>query len=134
MLFETGSPDLKQKLIEVTYTSRYAMGLFYNEKLTILPNESCINFVEGNPVIRYWTVEDEKRQLGQKNRSLDNTSACVVHTSVAFGAENIDHNADDVKQILLKRVSETCKSLQGKDPAFVKCHKWRYSQVNIIDS
>lgn len=119
--------------MQVSYTSRYALGLFYNEKLNILPNESCINFVEGNPVIRYWTVEDEKRNLGKKKRSLETVSASVVHTSVSFGAENIDHNADEVKEILLKCVSETCKSLQGKDPAFVKCHKWRYSQVNKID-
>lgn len=126
-------PDLKEKLTQVQYTSRYALGLFYNEKVSIAPTESCMNFVDGNPVIRYWTLEDEKRLLGQPNKSFDANSSAVVHTSVSFGAENIDRNADEVKEILLKGVAETCNSLQGKEPAFVKCHKWRYSQVNISD-
>lgn len=130
MSIPTGSPDLKKKLSQVSYTSRYALGLFYNEKLAVDPTESCINFVDGNPMIRYWTLEDEKRKLGETNRSLDNNaSSAVVHTSVSFGAENIDRNAQEVQEILLKSVAETCKSLQGQNPAFVKCHKWRYSQV-----
>lgn len=117
--------------MQVSYTSRYALGLFFNEQLSVAPTESCINFVDGNPVIRYWTLEDEKRRLGQTNRSQNNSSSAVVHTSVSFGAENIDRNAKEIQEILLKCVAETCKSLQGKDPAFVKCHKWRYSQVRF---
>lgn len=124
----SGDPNLKEKLTQVSYTSRYALGLFYNEKLAVVPTDSSINFVDGNPVIRYWTLEDEKRKLGETNGS--ETSAAVVHTSVSFGAEYIDRNAQDVQEILLKSVAETCKSLQGKDPEFVKCHKWRYSQVH----
>lgn len=115
--------------MQVSYTSRYALGLFYNEKLAVDASESCINFVDGNPAIRYWTLEDEKRRLGQANRSVDHASSAVIHTSVSFGAENIDRNAKDVQEMLLKCVAGTCKSLQGKEPAFVKCHKWRYSQV-----
>lgn len=128
----TGNLNPKQKLMEVSYSSRYALGLFYNEKLSVAPTESSINYVDDNPAIRYWTLEDEKRRLGQTNTSVENSTAAVVHTSTTFGAENIDRNADDIKEILLKCVKDTCKSLQGKEPAFVKCHKWRYSQVNII--
>lgn len=118
--------------MQVSYTSRYALGLFYNEKLAVAPTEYCVNFVDGNPMIRYWTLEDEKRRLGETNRSMGNASSAVVHTSVSFGAENIDRNAKEVQEILLKSVAETCKSLQGKDPAVVKCQKWRYSQVNFF--
>ncbi|XP_037052492.1 renalase-like [Bradysia coprophila] len=130
ILQSLGNPDIKEKLAQVSYTSRYALGLFYNEKLTIAPSESCMNFVDGDAMVRYWTLEDEKRQLGRVNKSFDNASSAVVHTSVTFGAENIDRDAKDVQQILLERVEKTCKSLHGAVPAFVKCHKWRYSQVS----
>jgi len=91
-----------------------------------------MNFIDGNPVIRYWTLEDEKRLLGQTNKCFEESfSSAVVHSSVSFGAENIDRNAEDIQRVLLERVAQTCKSLQGKEPAFVKCQKWRYSQVCV---
>lgn len=90
-----------------------------------------MNFVDGDTIVRYWTLEDEKRQLGGTNKSLVGASSAVIHTSVSFGADNIDRDAKDVQKILLERVGKTCKSLQGIDPTFVKCHKWRYSQVDI---
>lgn len=125
---------MREKLSQVSYTSRYALGLFYDEKVSIDPTEYCVNFKD-DPVIRYWTLEDEKRQLGEMNRSrIECPSSSVVHTSVSFGAENIDRNAEDVKDVLLNQVTLTCKTLQGKEPAFVKCHKWRYSQVKPFRS
>lgn len=88
-----------------------------------------MNFVDGDPIIRYWTLEDEKRQLGQANQSIKAASSAIIHTSVTFGAANIDRDAADIQKILLQSVEKTCKSLHGAVPAFVKCHKWRYSQV-----
>jgi renalase len=123
------SEELKKKLSEVSYTSRYALGLFYNEQLTVRSPEAAVNFVDDNPVVRYWTLEDEKRRLGNPDAPRESSSAVVIHTSVEFGAENIDKQLEDMKELLLAEIKGKFKTLEGKDPEYVKCQKWRYSQV-----
>ncbi|CAG7835216.1 unnamed protein product [Allacma fusca] len=129
-ILKKSDQDLKRKLSEVSYTSRYALGLFYNTQLIINPPEAAVNFVDDNPIVRYWTLEDEKRRLGDSNRPRDSNSAVVIHTSVTFGAENIDKELDNIKEVLLTEIKGKFKTLEGAQPDYVKCHKWRYSQVN----
>lgn len=113
----------------VTYTSRYALGLFFSEKLEPASGEGAANYVDGDPIIRYWTVENLKRSLGSTEASSSEVSAVVVHTTVQFGKENMDKSVDEVKEILLKHIQGKFKTLEGKIPESVKCQKWRYSQV-----
>lgn len=130
IIFVEADGDLKSKLQNVKYTSRYALGLFYNENINLEKSEHIIiNFVE-NDVIRYWSLENRKRAFPAN--TTDEPASITVHTSVYFGAQHRDDEKDSQKDYLLEKSREQIKTIKGVTPNFVKCHKWKFSQVRIL--
>jgi predicted NAD/FAD-dependent oxidoreductase len=105
------------------------LGLFYDKKEGPFPHFSSVsklNFLNEDPIIRYWSVENKKRS----NPEVEEPCSIVVHTSVGFGAENLERTKDSMKEFLMEKVKGAIKDVGENNPASVKCHKWKYSQVN----
>ncbi|XP_078269289.1 renalase isoform X5 [Rhinoraja longicauda] len=68
-----------------------------------------------------------KLQGDMKSQSPEVGPSLVVHTTVQFGAENVDKDKDDVEPLILDQLQKVLPGLPT--PTSVKCHKWRFSQV-----
>ena len=55
----------------------------------------------------------------------------VIHTTVAFGVEHLEHSTEDVQEIIFQQLENILPGLP--QPVATKCQKWRHSQV-IIES
>ncbi|TSK14633.1 Renalase [Bagarius yarrelli] len=110
----------KQKLEDVSYSSRYALGLFYKAGMQIdVP--WVAKYVSNNPCIRYIARDDKKRNLDKFGSSV------VAHTSVPFGMEHLEQATENVQAIILQELQKVMPGLP--EPESMKCQKWRYSQV-----
>ncbi|KAM9462421.1 renalase isoform 1-T1 [Clarias gariepinus] len=112
----------RQKLEDVSYSSRYALGLFYKAGVQIsVP--WVAKYVSNNPCIRYIATDDKKRNLVSE----DVGPSVVVHTSVPFGMEHLEEAKEEVQAIILEELQKVMPGLP--EPENIKCQKWRYSQV-----
>ncbi|CAL8262081.1 unnamed protein product [Arctogadus glacialis] len=114
--------DQREQLEAVSYSSRYALALFFPPAATV-PVPWAAWYVPGNPCIRYVAVDDRKR--GQE--SPDCGSSLVVHTSVPFGLQHLELDKEEVQPIILEELHKLVPGLP--QPTSTKCQKWRYSQV-----
>ncbi|NWW94340.1 RNLS Renalase, partial [Rhynochetos jubatus] len=112
----------KQQLEFVTYSSRYALGLFYEAGAQIdVP--WVAHYITDNPCIRFISIDNKKRNI----ESPETGPSVVVHTTVTFGSEHLDSDPAEVQQLILSHLERIVPSLPK--PASIKCQKWRYSQV-----
>ncbi|XP_068081991.1 renalase-like [Anabrus simplex] len=112
--------ELLNALKRVRYSSRYALGLFYDTPNTAFNVPWDAKYID-NCVFRFIAFDNRKR-----NRKYE-PDACVFHTSVRYGYENIDCSIEDMKEKLLDHVKQMFPT--WPKPVHVKCQKWRYSQV-----
>ncbi|NWJ03328.1 RNLS Renalase, partial [Crypturellus undulatus] len=112
----------KQQLEAVRYSSRYALGLFY-EASTRFDVPWCAQYIADNPCIRFISIDNKKRNV----ESPEIGPSVVVHTTVTFGPDHLDSDPAEVQQVILGHLESLVPSLPK--PASVKCQKWRYSQV-----
>ncbi|NXX06651.1 RNLS Renalase, partial [Larus smithsonianus] len=112
----------KQQLESVSYSSRYALGLFY-EAGTRIDVPWAAQYITDNPCIRFISIDNKKRNI----ESPEIGPSVVVHTTVAFGSEYLDSDPAEVQQLILSHLERIVPSLPT--PASIKCQKWRYSQV-----
>ena len=61
--------DQREQLEAVSYSSRYALALFFPPAATV-PVPWAAWYVPGNPCIRYVAVDDRKRGQGECNPDL----------------------------------------------------------------
>ncbi|XP_011662386.2 renalase isoform X2 [Strongylocentrotus purpuratus] len=114
---------LFEDLKAVQYSSRFALGLFYPPGVTIdVPYVG--KYVDGNPCIRWVSVDNEKRGVDGKTHG----PSVVVHTSVPFGIKHIDMAKSDVQPIIMNHLNDVIPNLP--EPSSIKCVGWRYSQVS----
>ncbi|XP_072196883.1 renalase isoform X1 [Excalfactoria chinensis] len=112
----------KQQLESASYSSRYALGLFYEVGARIdVP--WAAKYITDNPCIRFISIDNKKRNID----SPEIGPSVVVHTTVTFGKEHLDSDPDEVQQLVLSHLESLVPSLPKA--ASVKCQKWRYSQV-----
>ncbi|XP_051959261.1 renalase-like isoform X2 [Xyrauchen texanus] len=112
----------RRKLEAVSYSSRYALGLFYKAGVRIdVP--WAAQYVFNNPCIRFIAIDDKKRNLEMK----DCGPSIVVHTTVPFGIQHLEEEKDAVQPIILEELEKVMPGLPQPDS--IKCQKWRYSQV-----
>merc|ERR1711976_72429 len=117
-------PQMKENLQNVTYSSRFSLGLFFDPG-TKIDVPWCVKYIKDDPVIRFVAVDDKKRH----SETSDVGSSVVVHTTVPFGIQNIEGDKDSVcSNMVLPRVKHILPALPPH--ARVKNHKWRYSQVH----
>jgi len=113
--------DMKKKLEAVRYSSRYALGLFYDEGASLnLPFNA--SYLYEDPVFRFIAVDNVKRNRPELPVSV------LLHTSVPFGLKYIDQTVKEVEPILMKALKESFPDLPP--PKAVKCQKWKFSQVS----
>ncbi|KAM6203354.1 renalase isoform 2-T2 [Sarcoramphus papa] len=112
----------KQQLESASYSSRYALGLFY-EAGTRIDVPWAAQYITDNPCIRFISIDNKKRNI----ESPEIGPSVVVHTTVTFGSEHLDSDPAEVQQLILSHLERIVPSLPK--PASVKCQKWRYSQV-----
>ncbi|NWS37977.1 RNLS Renalase, partial [Probosciger aterrimus] len=112
----------KQQLESVSYSSRYALGLFY-EAGTRIDVPWAAQYIIDNPCIRFISIDNKKRNI----ESPEIGPSVVVHTTVTFGSEYLDSNPTEVQQLILSHLERIVPSLPK--PSSIKCQKWRYSQV-----
>ncbi|KAJ8264388.1 hypothetical protein GJAV_G00148580 [Gymnothorax javanicus] len=112
----------RKKLEAVSYSSRYALGLFYDASASIdVP--WAAKYIGDNPCIRFISIDDKKRNLD----SSDCGPSVVVHTSVPFGVRHLEETKEEVEPLILEELEKVLPGLP--QPISIKCHKWRYSQV-----
>ncbi|XP_073404307.1 renalase isoform X2 [Dendrobates tinctorius] len=112
----------RRQLETVSYSSRYALGLFY-ETGTQIDVPWAAKYINDNPCIRFISIDNKKRnvEFSEIGPSL------VVHTSVPFGKKHLEQEKEAVQPLILKQLDSILPNLP--QPKYVKCHKWRYSQV-----
>lgn len=112
----------RRQLETVSYSSRYALGLFY-ETGTQIDVPWAAKYINDNPCIRFISIDNKKRNV----ESSEIGPSIVVHTSVPFGKEHLEQEKEAVQPLILKQLNSILPNLP--QPKHVKCQKWRYSQV-----
>ncbi|TRY93460.1 hypothetical protein DNTS_005320, partial [Danionella cerebrum] len=112
----------RRKLEAVSYSSRYALGLFYKAD-TQIDVPWAAKYLSNNPCIRFIAIDDKKRNLESKECG----ASLVVHTSVPFGIQHLEEEKEAVQDIILQELEKLMPELPKADS--IKCQKWRYSQV-----
>ncbi|XP_046889056.1 renalase isoform X3 [Hypomesus transpacificus] len=107
----------------VSYSSRYALGLFYAPQAHIHVPWAA-RYVSNSPCIRFIAIDDKKRSA----ESPDHGPSMVVHTSVPFGMRHLEQDKEEVEPVILEELNRLLPGLP--QPISVKCQKWRYSQVS----
>ncbi|KAK2176804.1 hypothetical protein NP493_639g02002 [Ridgeia piscesae] len=114
---------LREKLNNVTYSSRYAMGLFY-EAGTEMDVPWTAKYILDDPCVRFVAIDSKKRGLATETVG----PSVVIHTSVPFA---LDHGQADTQDICENTVLPATRRLlpQLPQPKSSLSHKWLYSQV-----
>lgn len=113
---------IKSSLQAVTYSSRFAVALFF-EPGTKLNIPWSAKYITDNPCIRFISVDNKKR--GKEVPGVG-PSICI-HTGAPWGLENIERDKDEAASEILEHLKSVLPGLP--EPVEVKGHKWRYSQV-----
>ncbi|XP_074088349.1 renalase isoform X3 [Macrotis lagotis] len=116
------SESQKQQLASVRYSCRFALGLFY-EAGTQIDVPWAAKYIPNNPYICFISIDNRKRDID----AADAGPSVVVHTTTAFGLENLEKSVEDVQEVILQQVGSILPGLPM--PASTICHHWTYSQV-----
>ncbi|XP_038431984.1 renalase isoform X3 [Canis lupus baileyi] len=112
----------RRQLESVSYSSRYALGLFY-EAGTKIDVPWAGQYITSNPCIRFISIDNKKRNI----ESPDVGPSLVVHTTVPFGVMHMERSTEDVQELILQQLETVLPGLPR--PAAAKCQRWRHSQV-----
>ncbi|XP_030883214.1 renalase [Leptonychotes weddellii] len=113
----------RQQLESVSYSSRYALGLFY-ETGTKIDVPWAGQYITSNPCIRFISIDNRKRNI----ESSEIGPSLVVHTTVPFGVTHLEHSTEDVQELIFQNLEGILPGLPR--PVATKCQKWRHSQVS----
>ncbi|XP_076418512.1 renalase isoform X2 [Peromyscus maniculatus bairdii] len=112
----------RQQLASVSYSSRYALGLFYEAGMKIdVPWAG--QYITSNPCIRFISIDNKKRNI----ESSEFGPSLVIHTTVPFGVTYLEHSEEEVQELISQQLETILPGLP--QPVATKCQKWRYSQV-----
>lgn len=121
-IFESNA-DLTKKLQEVSYSSRFCLGVFYPPG-TNLDLPWMAKYVYNHPCIRYICADSVKRAADEKLVG----ASLLVHTSVPYAIQHLEEDKEAMKPVLMEFLDNLLPNLP--QPDFVKSHKWKYSQVS----
>ncbi|KAM6897546.1 renalase [Xenentodon cancila] len=116
------SVQQKQQLNVVSYSSRFALALFFSPDV-VLGFSWGARYVNDSSCVRYIAVDNRKRSADAPGCG----PSLVVHTSVPFGLEHLEQDKEVVQPIILEELQRLLPNLP--QPISIKCQKWRYSQV-----
>lgn len=112
----------RRQLESVSYSSRYALGLFY-EAGTKIDVPWAGQYITSNPCIRFISIDNKKRNI----ESSEVGPSVVVHTTVPFGVTHLEHGTEDVQGLIFQQLEGVLPGLPR--PVATQCQKWRHSQV-----
>ncbi|XP_004583437.2 renalase isoform X1 [Ochotona princeps] len=112
----------RQQLESVSYSSRYALGLFY-EAGTKTDVPWAGKYITSNPCIRFVSIDNKKRNI----ESSEIGPSIVVHTTVPFGLAYLEHSMEEVQELIMQQLEHILPGLPK--PIATQCQKWTYSQV-----
>ena len=112
-------PSVLSKLRDVSYSSRYALGLFFTEAT---PKTSWTAKYFENPIVCYACWDTRKYSNNESE-----ISTLLVHSSVPFGLDHLEQDKEKVKDILMSAVADEIPHLPS--PSHTHLIRWRYSQV-----
>ncbi|XP_066205661.1 renalase isoform X1 [Saccopteryx leptura] len=113
----------RQQLESVSYSSRYALGLFY-EVGTKIDVPWAGQYITSNPCIRFISIDNKKRNIA----SSETGPSLVIHTTVPFGVTHLEHSSEEVQPLIFQELERILPGLP--QPVATKLQKWRYSQVS----
>lgn len=116
----------RENLEKVVYSSRYAMGLYFNGLLDV--PWDC-KYVDDNECVRFIAIDNAKRGAG-----FENGYSVLVHTGVPFGLKHLEDTFDQVKPVILQNLKKYLPELP--EAISTKILRWRYSQIykSYLDS
>jgi len=116
--------DVKEKLSQIKYSTRFAVGLFYPPSVTSLnvPWSICYVDKNQNDCLRFLAVDNAKRNKNEPPLSL------VAHTTVEFGEKHVEDDKTIVGEQIRDKIFEFLPELPREFNS-IKFHKWKYSQV-----
>ena len=123
-IMEHVTTNVLKHLTDVSYSSRYAIALFFSKKLTP-PTTSWTAKYFDHHIIRYACWDALKYAVGSGPRPIN--PALLVHSTVPFGLEQ-EHEEETVTDILTTAAMEVIPGLPH--PSHTHIIKWRYSQVH----
>ena len=106
-------------LKEAKYSKRFAIALFYLEKIHF---ENALIYTKDHPFIRFISVDTEKRGFSHQNYT-----TILIHTSVPFSLQHSNSSENEVKRIVLNEFRTIYPRLSTPD--YTYCHKWEISQA-----
>ncbi|XP_004607555.2 renalase isoform X2 [Sorex araneus] len=112
----------RQQLESVSYSSRYALGLFY-ETGTKIDVPWAGQYITSNPCIRFISIDNKKRNIEASKIG----PSLLIHTTVPFGLQHLDHSIEHVQELIFQQLKNILPGLP--QPVAIKCQKWRHSQV-----
>ncbi|CAF1328625.1 unnamed protein product [Rotaria sordida] len=116
--------EVKDKLGQVKYSSRFAVGLYYPTSIINLNIPWRIYYVDKNEndCLRYLAIDNAKRNKNEPPFSL------IAHTNVDFGAKYIEADTRIIGEQIKENIFQFLPELP-RDINNTKYHKWKYSQV-----
>ena len=114
-------PEIMTTLNSVQYSSRCALGLFYDEAAAV-PSCSWSGRYIDHPVIRYASWDTAKRASGSAGKTL------LLHTSVPFGIKHFNSTDGEVQKLIEQTLKELIPGLPLASHSYLL--RWRYSQVS----
>ncbi|XP_073934933.1 renalase isoform X2 [Castor canadensis] len=115
----------RQQLESVSYSSRYALGLFY-EAGTKIDVPWAGQYITSNPCVRFVSIDNKKRNV----ESSETGPSLVIHTTVPFGVKYLEQSTEDVQELIFQQLEDLLPGLPR--PIFTKCRKWRHSQLSVF--
>ncbi|XP_036294376.1 renalase isoform X1 [Pipistrellus kuhlii] len=116
------SEHQRQELESVSYSSRYALGLFY-EAGTKIDVPWAGQYITSNPCIRFISIDNKKRNIV----SSEIGPSLAIHTTVSFGVTHLERDVEEVEELIFQQLENILPGLP--QPVATKCQKWRHSQV-----
>ncbi|CAF4858352.1 unnamed protein product [Rotaria sp. Silwood1] len=116
--------EIKDKLGQVKFSSRFSVGLFYSPSITNLNIPWHIYYVDKNEndCLRYLAIDNAKRNKNEPPFSF------IAHTNVDFGAKYVEADkiiiGEQIKENIFQFLPKLPRNIRN-----VKYHKWKYSQV-----
>jgi len=115
-------PELLQQLEQVEYSTRFVLGMFFNEPVDLGVDWSA-SYIGDHPVLRFVSIDNLKRGLGK-----DAPTSVLVHSTVSWGLKHKQLTLPEAEKLLAAAMAELFP--HWPKPKELKTLKWLYSQVH----
>jgi len=116
-------PQLLQQLEEVEYSTRFVLGMFFNEPVD-LGVDWAASYIGDNPIVRFVSIDNLKRGLVGDEAP----TSVLVHSTVSWGLKHKQLSLPEAEKLLVAAVVDLFP--HWPKPKELKTLRWLYSQVH----